>query len=307
MTDDRSAQPRSVALLGAGGTMGRGMARNLARAGIEVRAWNRTFSNLSGLEGEANVSRHEEVGEAVDGAGALLTMLSDGDAVLATMAGVDAAALADALWLQMSTIGIEATERCIELAAERKLELVDAPVLGTKQPAEEGALIVLASGTEAARERSEPIFDAVGERTIWLGGVGSASKLKVAINSWIVSVVEGLAETLALTEGLEIDPKYFLEAISGGPLDLPYLQMKSKAMLARDFTPSFRLALAAKDADLAVQAARGAKLELPALEAISARLAAGAREHGDDDMAATYLTSASPNGRSRQERRNDPE
>lgn len=275
------------------------MARNLARAGIEVRAWNRTFSKLADLEDEADVTCHEEIGEAAEGAGALLTMLSDGDAVLEAMTRVDAAELDNALWLQMSTIGIEATERCVELAGERGLELLDAPVLGTKQPAEEGALIVLASGAESARRRSEPFFDAVGKRTIWLGEAGAGSRLKVAINGWIVSLVEGLAETLALTEGLGIEPQRFLEAISGGPLDLPYLQMKSKAMLERDFTPAFRLALAAKDAGLAVEAARGADLELPVLEAISARMAAGAREHGDEDLAATYLTSAPPNGRPR--------
>jgi 3-hydroxyisobutyrate dehydrogenase len=270
--------------------MGKGMARNLGRAGVEVRAWNRSFAKLADLEGAEGVRSYEEAGHAVDGADAVLTMLSDADAVPGVMKKLDGP-VPGALWLQMSTIGIEGIERCGALAEERGLDLLDAPVLGTKQPAEEGALIVLASGTEQARHRSEPVFDVVAKRTMWLGAAGAGSRLKVAINSWIVSVVEGLAETLALTEGLGVDPQRFLEAISGGPLDLPYLQMKSKAMLERDFTPAFRLALAAKDADLAVQAARSAGLDLPALEAISARMAAAAREHGDEDLAATYLTS----------------
>jgi 3-hydroxyisobutyrate dehydrogenase len=198
----------------------------------------------------------------------------------------------EALWLQMSTVGIAATEALATLAEERGVPFVDAPVLGTKAPAEQGKLVVLASGPGALRDRTAPIFDAVGARTMWLGEAGAGTKLKIAVNAWIVSVVEGAAETLALAEGLGLDPSLVLEAVAGGPLDLPYLQMKGKAMIARDFEPSFRLALAAKDAALVSDAAAEAGLELPLVEAIRARLAEGCEEHGDKDMSATFLTSS---------------
>jgi 3-hydroxyisobutyrate dehydrogenase len=195
------------------------------------------------------------------------------------------------IWLQASTIGLEATERCAKLAAEAGLVFVDAPVLGTKKPAEEGQLVILGSGPEEAREQLEPLFEAIGKRTLWAGEAGTGSRLKVAVNAWIVTVVEGTAEMLSLAEAVGIDPNLALKAIEDGPLDLPYLRLKAKAMLDRDFTPSFRLALAAKDAGLALDAAEAADLDLPMLAAIRDQMAATAQEHGDKDLSAVYLAS----------------
>ncbi|HET9185032.1 MAG TPA: NAD(P)-dependent oxidoreductase, partial [Solirubrobacterales bacterium] len=232
----------TAALLGAGGTMGRGMARRLAAAGIGVRAWNRSAEKIADLGGEAGITACPSAAEAAAGADVLITMVSDGDAVLASMEGPEgglAGAEAGAIWLQASTIGIEATARCAALARERDLVFVDAPVLGTKRPAEEGQLVVLASGPEEARAALEPVFEAVGKRTLWLGEAGAGSRLKIAVNSWIVSVVEGTAEMLALAEALGLDPRLALEAVADGPLDLPYMRLKAKAMLERSFEPSF--------------------------------------------------------------------
>jgi 3-hydroxyisobutyrate dehydrogenase len=297
MADAVRLKIQSVAVLGAGGTMGKGIARNLALAGIEVRAWNRTRRKLDDLAGDDRIRAMASRDEAVADVDVIISMLSDADAVLEAMGG-DGGALASArvgsIWVQMGTIGIEGTERCAELARGAGVVLVDAPVLGTKQPAEEGELVILASGPEELRDGLDPIFDAIGKRTIWVGGAGSASRLKVAINSWIVAAVEGTAEMLALAEGIGVDPRLALEAISDGPLDLPYMKMKSRAMLERDFEPSFGLALAAKDAGLAVDAARGAGLELPMLEAIHQRMEQAAQVHGDKDLAATYLVSRRP-------------
>jgi 3-hydroxyisobutyrate dehydrogenase len=166
---------------------------------------------------------------------------------------------------------------------------VDAPVLGSKQPAEQGRLVVLASGPDDVRDRVQPVFDAIGQRTMWLGAAGQASRLKLVANLWVVTVVEGAAETLALAEGLGLDPELLLDAIEGGPLDLPYLRLKAKAILARDFTPSFRLALAAKDADLVAEAAQSHGLQLAMAEAIAAQMHAAADDgHADEDLSATW-------------------
>lgn len=285
----------SIAVLGAGGTMGKGMARNLAAAGFEVRAWNRTQEKLADIAGEERVVAYESARDAAAGADVVVTMLSDGTAVLAAMEGEDgglAGTRPGATWLQMSTIGLEATGRCAELAEEAGLAFVDAPVLGTKKPAEEGQLVVLASGPQEARHELDPIFEAVGKRTMWAGEAGAASRLKVAVNTWIVAVVEGAAEMLVLAEALGIDPQLTLDAVADGPLDLPYLQIKAKMMLERDFPPSFRLELAAKDAGLALEAAEGEGLELPMLAAARERMAVAAREHGDEDLSAVYLASS---------------
>jgi 3-hydroxyisobutyrate dehydrogenase len=196
----------------------------------------------------------------------------------------------------MSTIGEAATKRCAELANRAGVGFVDAPVLGTRQPAEEGKLVILESGPEEARPRLVPVFDAIGQRTIRAGEAGAGSRLKLVANCWVLAVVEAAAETIALAEGLALDPALFFKAVDGGALDLPYLRMKGKAMTERDFTPDFRLALAAKDAGLARRAAEERDLDLPLVEALARRFAVAAREHGDKDFSATYLVSTPKRG-----------
>jgi len=281
----------TVAVLGAGSTMGRPIAANIARAGIAVRAWNRSPEKAEPLRADG-ATLCDSAAEATAGATIVLTMLSDAGAVLATIEDALADGARPALWLQMSTVGIEGTERCAQLAERHGIAFADAPVLGTKQPAENGELVILGSGPEDARERLDPILDAIGKRTMWLGAAGAGSALKLAINGWILGVVETAAETLALAEGIGVDPRTVLDAVSGGPLDLPYLQLKGRAMIERSFEPSFRLTLAAKDARLVVDATERYGLDLPVLRAIASRLSEGAERHGDADMAATFLTSA---------------
>jgi 3-hydroxyisobutyrate dehydrogenase len=274
--------------------MGFPMAQNIVRAGFELRAWNRTRAKAEPLEQDGAAVADSPV-DAASGAAVILTMLADTDAVIDSVSGDDGAlarAAESAVWLQMSTIGEQGTERCMELAAEHGVGFVDAPVLGTKQPAEQGALVVLASGAEKLRDRAEPIFDAVGRRTIWVGEAGRGTQLKLVTNAWIVAVMEGGAEAMALAEGLGLDPSLFLEAIEEGPLDLPYLRVKAQMIAKREFEPSFSLRLAAKDAALVEESAARHGLDLPLPAVIRQRLEEGAREHGDEDMSATYLTSA---------------
>jgi 3-hydroxyisobutyrate dehydrogenase len=280
-----------VAVLGAGSTMGLAMARNIAHSGTQVRGWNRTAEKAKPLE-QAGGQVFDTPRDAAEGANVILTMLSDADAVLDAVDQAVQGASDDVVWLQMSTIGEAGTDRCAELAQARSLTLIDAPVLGTKQPAEEGKLVVLASGPESARERVQPIFDAVGQKTIWVGEAGAGTRLKMVANSWVLTVTEGTAETIALAEGLGIDPQLFLDAIEGGALDLPYLRMKGKAIMERDFEPAFRLVLAAKDARLIEESAHRHEIDVPLFSTIRRRLAEGAKDHGDEDFCATYWTSA---------------
>lgn len=289
----------TVAVLGAGGTMGFAMARNIARAGIAVRAWNRSRGKAEPLAADGAYIAATPA-DAAAGAGIVLTMLTDADAVGAAMECDEGAlpVMADSdqpdlpIWLQMSTIGEEATDLCVSLACRYGVGFVDAPVLGTRQPAEQGMLVVLESGPDEARPRVQPVFDAVGQRTIHAGQAGAGTRLKLVANSWVLAVVEAGAETIALAEGLGVDPALFFQAIEKGPLDLPYLRAKAQAIAGRDFTPSFRLALAAKDAGLVADAAWQHGLDLPLFEVIARRLALGVGEHGGEDVSATYLTSA---------------
>jgi 3-hydroxyisobutyrate dehydrogenase len=281
-----------VAFLGTG-TMGLPMARNLARAGVELRAWNRTLERARPLEREG-ATVCEDPRETAADSDVLVTMLSDTVAVLDTAAGVLPSLAPDAVWVQMSTIGLQGSAMCEDAAGDAGVQFVDAPVLGTREPAEQGELVVLASGPPEARERLAKLFDAVGKRTLWVGEAGQGTRAKVVINSWIVGVVGVLAETIALAQSLDVDPQVFFDALEGGPLDLPYARLKGKLMIEDAFDdPAFRLALARKDSELVLDAAEQGGLELPIAEAVCDRLRrAEEAGHGDEDMAATYWATA---------------
>jgi 3-hydroxyisobutyrate dehydrogenase len=278
----------TIAALGTG-VMGAPMARNLARAGHDVRAWNRSADKAQPLRDDG-VDVRRDPAAAAAGADVVLTMLADAGAVLDV---ARQAALAEGqIWWQASTIGIEGTEQCEALAQERRATLVDAPVLGTRMPAEEGKLLVLASGPDEALDACAPLFDAVGQRTMRLGPAGTATRLKLAVNTWVLAVTQGTAETIAVTQALGLDPALVFEALEGGALDLPYFRMKGKLMIDEDFPASFALALAAKDARLVAEAADRHGADLPMLRAIAERFAEATEAgHGDEDMAATYRLS----------------
>jgi 3-hydroxyisobutyrate dehydrogenase len=281
-----------VAVLGTG-IMGGPMARNLLRAGHEVRAWNRTKARAGALAGEGAAIAPTPA-EAVSEAEIVLTMVADAHALEATMieSGALEAMPDDAIWIQSSTVGLAATERIARLAEERGVAFVDAPVLGTKKPAEDAQLIVLASGPEDVRTRCEPVFDAISQKHLWLGEAGTGTRLKLVVNSWILCTIENIAETFALAQMLGLEPRRFLEAISGGAMDMQYAHVKGEAILNEEFAPSFPLRLARKDVALILEAA-GDDLELPlvmtALRQFDRAFELG---HGDEDMSAVYYASA---------------
>lgn len=280
----------TIAVLGTG-LMGAAMARNLLAAGMEVRAWNRTREKAEPLADDgAKVT--DSPAEAAEGADFVLTMLANTDAVAEAAAGENGALPAlsdDGVWLQMSTVGIEGSEQLAEVAGDHGVVYVDAPVLGTKEPAEQGQLVVLASGPEEVQERCQPVFDAVGSATFWLGLAGAGSRLKIVTNSWIVGLLGALAETIALARATGVDPARFLEVIEGGPLGVPYAQMKGQMMIEEEFPTSFSANLARKDVGLVLDAAGANGLRLPLAEATATRFdEAIDGGYGEEDMAAIY-------------------
>lgn len=278
----------TVALLGTG-TMGAGMARNIAGAGLSLRVWNRSKDKSEALAQVARVAG--SVPEAVAGADVVITMLYDADSVVETMELARGHLGANVVWVQQSTIGVEGSDRVVALSEDLGITLVDAPVLGTRKPAEDGSLVVLASGPEAVRPVVTPVFEAIGSRTMWVGEAGAGSRLKLAANAWVATVLEGVADSLALTRDLGLDPALFLEAVAGGAMDAPYVQLKGKAMLAGQFDPAFTLAGALKDVELILAAAEGAGTDLGPLPGIREHFVRGVDAgHGDLDMSATFLT-----------------
>lgn len=281
----------TVAVLGTG-IMGAPMARHLARGGFDVRVWNRTIDKAQPLADDG-ATVCDSPAQALQGADFLLTVLADAEAVEESVTRDDALAKAAAssslIWVQSSTVGINGTARLMRLAADVGVRYVDAPVLGTRQPAEAGKLTVLASGADDLQDLCRPLFEAYGAKTVWVGDGDRASRLKLVMNSWVIALVSATAEAMALADGLGLDPKRFLDTIEGGPLDVGYAHTKGGMMIKREFPPSFPVWGAAKDAGLIAEAAGVAGVRTP--------VAAGAREamqralelgHGDEDVAAVW-------------------
>jgi 3-hydroxyisobutyrate dehydrogenase len=281
---------RTVAVLGTG-IMGSAIARRLLAGGFAVPVWNRTRERAEPLA-EAGAELADTPADAADQADFVLTMLTDGGAVEGTMFGRRgaAAAMADgAVWLQASTVGIRSAQVLGRAAAMQDLVYVDCPVLGSREPAERGELVVLASGPDGAQERCAPVFEQLAKKVVWVGPAGSGSRLKLVTNAWLIGVVGALAEAVALAQCTGADPAQFLEAIKGGSVDAPVAEVKGRAMIAAQFPPSFPLSLAHKDIRLVQQAASDCDLLLPLAGTMAQQFGRAIQlGHSDDDLAAVY-------------------
>ena len=275
-----------VAVLGTG-VMGVGMVRSLRRAGIEVNAWNRTRDKAEPLAQDgARVC--DSAAEAVADADVAVLMLFDTEAVLAVLTEALPAAQNGAVWVQSSTIGLEGTAQAADLASRYGAPFVDAPVLGTKQPAEQGTLVFLAAGAEELRERVAPAFDAMGSKTIWVGEEpGRGSALKLVCNAFVGTLTAAIGQSVGLAHQLGLDPQLFLDALDGGASDSPYVHVKGAMMLKADYPPSFALDGVRKDLGLIREAELASGTSTTLTEAALACYdAAAAQGHGSADMAA---------------------
>lgn len=278
-----------VAVLGTG-LIGAAIARNLARKGFKVRAWNRSPDKARALAVDG-IERFDHVAEAVRDAAIIVTVLKDGPAVNETMAAALPGLRKGAVWLQLSTVGVEATEALAGFAAENGIVIYDAPVQGTRQPAEQGKLVILASGPERERDAAQAIFDAIGQRTLWVSDTpGAGSRLKLALNAFVFALTHGVAETLAIAKALGVDPALVIDAVTGGPLDSGFFQSKAGAMLKGDYTTSFSVENGAKDARLVMDALSGTGVRAELAEAGLARFRRAVNAgHGGKDIAASFL------------------
>lgn len=278
-----------VAVLGTG-IMGSGMAANLARAGHEVTVWNRTRARANALADRQDVSVHvaDTPASAASGVDAVVTVLFDRPAVEAACTGPAGAfsARGTPLWVQCSTVGSE-VDVLAAAAADHGWRFVDAPLLGTRGPAEQGSLTTLASGAPADRKAAQPLFDAWGSRTVVVGDdPGQASRLKLVVNAWVGGLLSALAESITVARRLDLDPALFLEAIDGSGVYAPYARLKGEAMIHGEHPPQFPLAGMVKDLELITTAAAGN----PPLAGLEATLQTARRALeaglGDDDMSA---------------------
>ena len=292
--DNGGAKVR-VAVLGTG-IMGSAMARNLVSAGLGTTVWDRSPAATAPLAA-AGALVAASPAEAVRDAGMVITMLPTAEVVNEVMfAGGVVEALAEgAVWAQMGTIGVKETTGIASQLAQLRSDVmfVDAPVSGSKGPAEAGQLLILASGPPAAAAVADAVFSAIGRKTVWLGEAGQGSRMKLVVNAYMSILIEGVAEALELAAQLGVDDAKLAEAIEGGPLDAPIADAKLHKMVRGDFAPEFPLEWALKDVDLAIGLA-GAD-GLPLLAALSRQWRAAVDAgHGRDDVAAARLALGRP-------------
>jgi 3-hydroxyisobutyrate dehydrogenase len=285
-----AATDTRVAVLGTG-IMGSAMTRNLVAAGLRTTVWDRSPEAMAPLA-QAGARTAPSPVEAVADAGVVITMLPTADVVNTVVfdGGVAAAFCADAVWVQMGTIGVTETIQVAGRLGQLRPDtmFVDAPVSGSKGPAEAGQLLILASGPADAEGVVSPVFSAIGRKTVWLGEAGQGSRLKLVVNAYMSTLIEGVAEALELARRLGIETSSLAEAIEGGPLDAPIADAKLHKMERGDFAPEFPLEWALKDVDLALAIAGDDKP--PLLAALSRQWhAAVDAGHGREDVSAARL------------------
>ncbi|WP_251977901.1 NAD(P)-dependent oxidoreductase [Salinicola avicenniae] len=281
---------RHVAVLGLG-AMGHAFAANLVKSGFNVSVWNRSSGKADELVAQG-AREAASPAEAVHEAAAVIAMLPDLAVTREVLLGGGAALAAmapESVLIQMGTLGVTETDRLIHEVAEVRddVTFIDAPVSGTKAPAEQGTVAILASGDRAAATVVDPIFEVLGKKTHWLGEAGQGARMKIVVNAWLVAMMQGIAETTQLAETLGFSSDDLWQVLDGGPLASPYVKVKLDMIASGDFDPQMALQWGLKDAGLALEA--GGERGLPSLAQIRNLWADAVSDgRGEEDIAAIY-------------------
>jgi 3-hydroxyisobutyrate dehydrogenase len=275
-----------VGLLGVG-LMGSAMAHRLLDQGIAVIAWDRNAEHVRDLEGRGGEPA-ETPGDVIHGAGIVITMLPTAEVILDLVKPLLNDWPPDTIWLQMSSVGAAEADQLTQAAKAHAVTLVDAPVSGSTHPAEEGQLTILASGPDSARTAVKPIFDALASRVLWVGAAGMGSRLKLAANHWMITMVVALAESMHLCQVMGLDQQQFIALLDGGPLGSAYALQKLDEMRRHQYPAGFPVRLAIKDLQLVSEVQQDFRAAMPLLDVVLERFMAASQDLADQDLAAIY-------------------
>lgn len=275
------------------GIMGKAMAMNLLRNGFKVTVWNRTVSKCNEL-----VAHGAAVGETpaaiIKKCKITIAMLSDPAAALSVVFGEDGVlGQIDSSkgYIDMSTVDAETSTKISEAIVFKGGHFLEAPVSGSKQPAETGQLVILAAGEKELYDEAVPAFNVLGKKSFFLGHVGNGAKMKLVVNMVMGSMMNAFSEGLVLAEKSGLDPHSLLDVLDLGAIANPMFKMKGPPMISNNYALAFPLKHQQKDMRLA--------LALGDENAVSMPVAAAANEAfkkarsiglGDHDFSAVYET-----------------
>jgi 3-hydroxyisobutyrate dehydrogenase len=278
-------KPR-VGLLGVG-LMGSAMAGRLLEQGISVTAWDLDPDHVRGLEARGGETA-KQPNDVVTGAGIVITMLPTADVVLDVVQPLLDDWPAGTIWLQMSSVGAAEADQLTHAAEAHGVTLVDAPVSGSTLPAAHGQLTILASGPDSVQAAVEPVFAALASRVLWVGKAGMGSRLKLAANHWMITMVAALAESMQLCEAMGLDQQEFIALLDGGPLGSAYAVQKLDEMRRHEYPAGFPVRLALKDLELVREVEQTSRATMPVLDVAVERFRSASHDHADEDLAAIY-------------------
>ncbi|MCH4209413.1 NAD(P)-dependent oxidoreductase [Bifidobacterium sp.] len=298
MNSEKDAQTAATAakvtVLGTG-IMGGGIAKALAKAGFDVTAWNRTAAHAEPLR-DYGVKVELELADALAGADVVLVVVYDADSVLDVIKRGINAAPADAVWVQMATIGIEGTRKAVRLAQEQDANLVETMMMGSKDQAENGGLTLIAGGSQALFEQAGPVLDAISTKIVHCGeSVGSGSLVKLACNLWLACITTAACQSVELLKSEGADPQLFLDVIKGMTTDSPYAHLKGGKVIAGDFSAQFAVDALLKDLSLVGEVMAGNGFRADLLDRQKALFdQVSEHGHGLDDVSAVALAFEPP-------------
>ncbi len=258
------------------GTMGAPMATNVAKAGFPLTVWNRTASKVEPFvrAGAKSGKSPAHVAAEVDVVITMVSQPKDVEAVVLGPDGVLEGVKPGTVLVDMSTVSPATSRKLAGAVTTKRVEFLDAPVVGSKGPAIDGALVILVGGLPGTLERVRPVLSAMGKTIIHAGGVGSGAALKLATNLMLAHVAAGFAEGLLLVQKAGLDPKKYLDVLEASTFRSPWYQTKGVGMIKRDFSTHFALKHMHKDLRLMRELAGEIGLTLPITDAIQQLFAA---------------------------------
>ncbi|WP_394678696.1 NAD(P)-dependent oxidoreductase [uncultured Sphingobacterium sp.] len=231
------------------GNMGHPMAKNLEYAGFELSVYNRTAVRAADFVQNSTVCA--DIADLVKNATLIFTMLTNDEAVERVYNEIVENEIEGKLFVDMSTISIDMSQKICTLINSKGGHFLDAPVAGSTKPAEEGKLIIMVGGTEINLHRALPYLEKMGKKVKYLGPNGKGLAAKISINYFLSIIYEGLAETVLLSDHLGIDRSDMLEIINESASGSGATLVKTPMLLKSDYKPAFSLNLMLKDIKLA--------------------------------------------------------